>query len=252
MKVIIAGQVPFVDDIARLCRGAAHDTAIFMVEEFFGAVAAGYALDSLAGADVAIELHNESAAAKQELLLTLSQHLPPDALILTSALATSATQAAAWVARPERVVGFGVVPPVAGDGLVELAMAMQTAAPAPARAELFWRGLGQEPLWVLDGPGLVRARTVCCLINEAAGLLLEGVAEAADIDRAMRLGANYPHGPLAWGDLIGLDAVLGVMNGLFAEWGDDRYRPSPLLRRLVAAGRLGRRTGQGFYTYPED
>jgi 3-hydroxybutyryl-CoA dehydrogenase len=107
-------------------------------------------------------------------------------------------------------------------------------------------------VWVADGPGLVRARTVCCLINEAAGLLLEGVAAAADIDRAMQLGTNYPHGPLAWGDVIGLDVVLGVMNGLFNEWGEDRYRPSPLLRRLVAAGRLGRKTGQGFYTYPEE
>ena len=252
MKVIIAGEVPFIDDIGRLCRGASHDTAIFLVEELSGAIAAGYALETLVGADVAIELHNESAAAKQALLLALSAHLPPHALILTSALATSATQAAAWVARPERVVGFGVVPPLAGDGLVELAAAMQTAPPAPAQAELFWRGLGQEPLWVGDGPGLVRARTVCCLINEAAGLLLEGVAEAADIDRAMQLGTNYPHGPLAWGDLIGLDVVLGVMNGLFTEWGDDRYRPSPLLRRLVAAGRLGRKTGQGFYTYPEE
>jgi len=228
MKVIIAGEIPFVDEIGRLCRRAAHDTAIFLVEDFLGAIEAGYALETLAAADIAIELHNESPAAKQELLLALSEHLPPDALILTSALATSATQAAAWVARPERVVGFGVVPPVADDGL------------------------GQEPVWVADGPGLVRARTVCCLINEAAGLLLEGVAAAADIDRAMQLGTNYPHGPLAWGDVIGLDVVLGVMNGLFNEWGEDRYRPSPLLRRLVAAGRLGRKTGQGFYTYPEE
>ncbi len=252
MKVVIAGEIPFVDDIGRLCRAAGHDTAIFLAAELPEAIKAGYTLETLAGAGVAIELRNESADAKRALLLALSEHLPTDALILTSALATSATQAAAWLARPERVVGFGLVPPVAGDGLVELAAAMQTAAPAPAQAELFWRGLGQEPVWVADGPGLVRARTVCCLINEAAGLLLEGVAEAADIDRAMRLGTNYPYGPLAWGDLIGLDAVLGVMNGLFAEWGEDRYRPSPLLRRLVAAGRLGRKTGQGFYRYPEE
>ena len=252
MKVIIAGEIPFVDEIGRLCRRAAHDTAIFLVEDFLGAIEAGYALETLAAADIAIELHNESPAAKQELLLALSEHLPPDALILTSALATSATQAAAWVARPERVVGFGVVPPVADDGLVELTAALQTGPTAVAQAELFWRGLGQEPVWVADGPGLVRARTVCCLINEAAGLLLEGVAAAADIDRAMQLGTNYPHGPLAWGDVIGLDVVLGVMNGLFNEWGEDRYRPSPLLPRLVAAGRLGRKTGQGFYTYPEE
>lgn len=251
MKVIIAGEIPFIDEIGRLCRHTAHDTAIFLVEDFLGAIEAGYTLETLAGAEIAIELHNESSAAKQELLLVLSDHLPPDALILTSALATSATQAASWVARPERVVGFGFVPPIAGGGLVEVAAALQTSEAALSQAELFWRGLGQEPIFVADGPGLVRARVVCCLINEAAGLLLEGVATATDIDRAMRLGTNYPYGPLAWGDLMGLDAVLGVMTGLFNEWGDDRYRPSPMLRRLVAAGRLGVKTGQGFYPYPE-
>lgn len=252
MKVIIAGEVPFVDDIGRLCRGAAHDTAIFLVEDLLGAIAAGYALETLAGADVAIELHNESAAAKRALLLALSARLPPDALILTSALATSATRAASWVARPERVVGFGVVPPVPDEGIVELAAAMQTSEAALVQAELFWRGLGQETIVVGDGPGLVRARTVCCLINEAAGLVLEGVASADDIDRAMRLGMNYPLGPLTWADLIGVDAVLGVMTGLFEEWGDDRYRPSPLLRRMVAANMLGGKTGRGFYTYDDE
>jgi 3-hydroxybutyryl-CoA dehydrogenase len=251
MRVLIAGEIPFIDEVGRLCRAAAHDTTIFLVEDFLGAIEAGYALERLAEVEIAIELHNESAAAKQELLLTLSDHLPPDALILTSALATSATQAASWVARPERVVGFGVLPPMPDAGLVELAAALQTAEAALGQADLFWRGLGQEPVVVADGPGLVRARTVCCLINEAAGLLLEGVATAADIDQAMRLGTNYPHGPLAWADLVGLDAVLGVMSGLFAEWGEDRYRPSPLLRRMVAAGRLGRKTGQGFYSYPD-
>ncbi|WP_374688221.1 3-hydroxyacyl-CoA dehydrogenase family protein, partial [Promineifilum sp.] len=134
-------------------------------------------------------------------------------------------------------------------GIIELARALQTAESALVQAELFWRGLGQETILVADGPGLVRARTVCCVINEAAGMLMEGVASAADIDKAMRLGANYPRGPLEWADLIGLDAVLGVMTGLFEEWGDDRYRPSPLLRRMVAAGQLGRKVGRGFYVY---
>lgn len=251
MRIAIAGEIPFVDEVERLCLRAAHDVRVFLVEDFWGAIEAGQVADRLADVEIAIEVHNESAAAKQELLLVLSDHLPPDALILTSALATSATQAASWVARPERVVGFGFVPPIAGGGLVEVAAALQTSEAALSQAELFWRGLGQEPIFVADGPGLVRARVVCCLINEAAGLLLEGVATATDIDRAMRLGTNYPYGPLAWGDLMGLDAVLGVMTGLFNEWGDDRYRPSPMLRRLVAAGRLGVKTGQGFYPYPE-
>jgi 3-hydroxybutyryl-CoA dehydrogenase len=96
---------------------------------------------------------------------------------------------------------------------------------------------------------LVRARIVCCLINEAVTALMEGVASAADIDLAMKLGTNYPHGPLEWADQIGLDTVLGVMQGLFDEWGEDRYRPSPLLRRMVLAGKLGRKSGEGFYRY---
>lgn len=252
MRVVIAGEIPFVDEVARLCRQTVHDTSVVLVEDFLGALEAGYDADHLSQAEIVIELHNESAAAKQELLSELSDFVPDDALILTSALATSATQAASWVRRPERVVGFGVLPPIGDGGLVELARALQTSEWALVQAELFWRGLGQEPLVVGDGPGLVRARTVCCVINEAVTLLMEGVATSADIDKAMRLGTNYPHGPLAWADHIGLDAVLGVMTGLFAEWGDDRYRPAPLLRRMVAAGQLGRKTGQGFYAYPNE
>lgn len=249
MKVIVAGEIPLVDEIGRLCRQTSHETTIYLVEDFLGALEAGYALEQLAEVEIAIEAHNESAAAKQELLLAMGTYLPADALILTSALATSATQAASWVARPERVVGFGALPPLADDGIIELARAIQTAESSLVQAELFWRGLGQETILVADGPGLVRARTVCCLINEAVGMVMEGVASAADIDKAMRLGANYPRGPLEWADLIGLDAVLGVMTGLFEEWGDDRYRPSPLLRRMVAAGQLGRKAGRGFYGY---
>src|SRR5690606_31155101 len=153
-----------------------------------------------------------------------------DALLMTSCLPVSATRAASWTRRPDRVVGFAVLPPVPDEGIIELTRAMQTSEAALVQAELFWRGLGQETLVVADGPGLVRARTGCRLINEAASLLMEGVASAEDIDLAMRLGMNYPIGPLAWADLIGLDAVLGVMTGLFEEWGDDRYRPTPLLR----------------------
>lgn len=249
MKVIIAGESPFVEQIGHLCRRTGHNTTIYLVEDFLDALETGFILEDMSETDIVIELHNESAAAKHELLLALGSALPDEALVLTSALATSATQAAAWVPNPSRVVGFGVLPPIPEKGMIELTRAMQTSESALAQAELFWRGLGQETVPVADGPGLVRARTVCCLINEAAGLVMEGVASPADIDKAMQLGTNYPYGPLAWGDMIGLDAVLGVMTGLFEEWGDDRYRPSPLLRRMVIAGKLGRKTEEGFYRY---
>ncbi|CUS05351.2 3-hydroxyacyl-CoA dehydrogenase [Candidatus Promineifilum breve] len=252
MRILIAGEIPFIDEVERLCRRAGHNVRVYLVEDFLGAMEAEIDVAHLADVEIAIELHNESAATKQELLTALSAAIPADALILTSALATGATQAAAWTSHPERVVGFAVVPPVPDEGIVELAVALQTEEQALVQAELFWHGLGQETVIVADGPGLVRARTVCCLINEAAGLLSEGVASAEDIDRAMRLGMNFPHGPLAWADQIGLDAVLGVMTGLFNEMGDDRYRPSPLLRRMVAADMLGRKTGRGFYPYDDE
>ena len=249
MKVVIAGEMPFVTEVGELCTQAGHDTVIYLVEDFNSAVQSGSAMPEAANVDVAIELHNESAAAKEELLAALAGFVPRDALILTSALATSATQAASWVPNPARVVGFGVLPPLKSGNLVEIAAALQTADSAIEQAIAFWQSLGQEAIRVADGPGLVRARTVCCLINEAVSALMEGVASAEDIDRAMKLGTNYPHGPLEWADYMGLDTVLGVMTGLYNEWGEDRYRPSPLLRRKVLAGHLGRKSGKGFYTY---
>jgi 3-hydroxybutyryl-CoA dehydrogenase len=249
MKVVVAGETPFVEEVGQLCTAAGHDTVLYLVEDFRAAVHSGWAMPEAAGVDVAIELHNESAAAKEELMVSLAGFIPRQALLLTSALATSVTQAAAWVPNPARVVGIGVVPPLKHEGVIELAAGLRTSEKVMQTAVAFSQGLGQEPVVVADGPGLVRARTVCCLINEAASTLLEGVATAVDIDQAMKLGTNYPHGPLAWADYIGLDTVLGVLTGLFTEWGEDRYRPSPLIKRMVAAGKLGRKSGEGFYVY---
>lgn len=249
MNVIIAGESPFIEAVGALCRAAGHQTALYLVEDFIGALQSPLGIDDLLVADVVIEMHHESADTKQELLFALSSALPPDALILTSALTVSATQAAAWCAVPQRVVGFGVLPPLVVGDSVEIAAALQSDSAATARAAAFWRTLGLTPVTVGDGTGLVRARILCCVINEAIGALQEGIATAEAIDRAMQLGTNYPRGPLAWGDLLGLDTVLGVLDGLQAEWGEDRYRPAPLLRRMVLAGRLGRKTGRGFYTY---
>ncbi len=249
MKVVIAGESPFLEEVGQLCLDAGLDTALYLVEGFLSAVQSGWAMDEAARADVAIELLHESQAAKEELLSALGGFLRPDALMLTSALTTGVTETAAWLPNPERVVGFGLLPPLERQGMVELARGLLTGETAVAQAQQFWRKLGQEPVWVKDGAGLVRARTVCCLINEAVSALQEGVATAADIDKAMQLGTNYPRGVLAWADHLGLDMVLGVMRGLQAEWGEDRYRPAPLLKRMVAAGRLGKKSGQGFFNY---
>lgn len=251
MDVVIAGELPLVAEMTDLCVHCGYECDTYLVEDFLSAVQSGYVIDESDEVEAVIEVHNESAAAKQELLLALAHAVPADNLILTSALPTSVTQAASWIMNPGRVVGFGLISPVGVEGLVELAAGLQTTDSSFARAKGFWRSINYEPVIVTDGPGLVRARIICCLINEAVGALMEDVATAADIDKAMRLGTNYPYGPLEWADIIGLDTVLGVMSGLFEEWGEDRYRPSPLLRRMVLAGRLGRKSGRGFFDYED-
>jgi 3-hydroxybutyryl-CoA dehydrogenase len=246
MNVVIAGELPLADEVLQLCLKAGHVTTLYLVESLADAEVTGRLAEEVAQADVAVECHNESKAAKS-MLLSLS--LQPARAVYASALLCSATEAASWVAEPERVVGWGALPPLAESGVVELAPALQTSPEALAEAEAFWTGLGLQVVRVADGPGLVRARILCSLVNEAASTLADGVASAAGIDTAMQLGTNYPRGPLAWGDLIGLDVVLGVMRGLQEELGEDRYRPAPLLVRYVQAGRLGQKTGRGFFEY---
>jgi 3-hydroxybutyryl-CoA dehydrogenase len=148
-------------------------------------------------------------------------------------------------------VGFHALPPLDGSALVELTRGPDTAASAAAAAERFFATLGQHTEWVGDAPGLVLGRIVCQVINEAAFALGEGVGSAEDIDAGMVHGLSYPRGILAWADEIGLDHVLGVLDALYLERGEERYRAAPLLRRLGWSGRLGRATGEGFFTYED-
>ena len=146
-------------------------------------------------------------------------------------------------------VGFHVLAPLAEAGLVELTRADSSSPLAAARAERFFLALGKQVAWVGDAPGLVLARIVCQVINEAAFALAEGIGSAGDVDAGMIHGLNYPRGPLQWADAIGLDHVLAVIDGLFAERREERYRAAPLLRALVLSGRIGRQTGEGFFGY---
>lgn len=207
-----------------------------------------------------LDLTHLPRAQKQALVQALAGALPAGATLVTAVQALTATELAALVPQPDRVVGLGGLPPH-GGAAVELALPLQAAGwgagagggmavPGSAAAAIgFFRRLGREVHLLSDGAGLVAARVLACLVNEAAYALMEGVASPADIDTAMKLGTSYPEGPLAWADILGLDWVLDVLEHLHADLGDDRYRPAPLLRRLVAAGRIGRRSGAGFYTY---
>jgi 3-hydroxybutyryl-CoA dehydrogenase len=147
--------------------------------------------------------------------------------------------------------GFHVLPPLGEAQLVELTRGPETAQSAADAAESFFSTLGKHTVWVGDAPGLVLGRMVCQTINEAAFALGEGIGSAADIDAGMVHGLNYPRGILAWADEIGLDHVLSVLDGLYEELRDERYRAAPALRRLAWSGRLGRQTGEGFFSYEE-
>ena len=146
-------------------------------------------------------------------------------------------------------VGFHVLPPFEQSGLVELTRGPDSAESAAVTSERFFATLGKHTAWVSDAPGLVLGRIVCQVINESAFALDEGIGSAEDIDAGMVHGLNYPRGVLHWADAIGLDHVVSVLDGLFDERREERYRAAPLLRRLVFSGRLGMHTGEGFFAY---
>ena len=171
--------------------------------------------------------------------------------MLSSCIRWSTTTLASWSRRPERIVGFATFHPLARRNVIELARGLDTGDDAMAAAGSLVERLGKESAVVKDAPGLVFPRILSLIINEAARSLDEGVATAEEIDVALRLGTNYPQGPLRWADEIGLDEVLAVLEGLLEETGDDRYRPAPLLRKMVASGRLGESAGRGFYRHGE-
>ena len=203
-------------------------------------------------ADLVVEAVPERAEIKYELFRVLDAEAPARALLASNTSSISITEIAARTSRPDRVIGMHFMNPVPVMQLVEVIRGLGTSDETTAAATDVVRRLGKTPVEVNDFPGFVANRVLMPMINEAAFALMEGVAEVEAIDTVMKLGMNHPMGPLELADLIGLDTCLNILEVLHRELGDDRYRPCPLLRKFVAAGWLGRKSGRGFHQYPSN
>jgi 3-hydroxybutyryl-CoA dehydrogenase len=207
------------------------------------------AVDGLVAADLMIEAITEDAAAKEELFRQADAALPDGAVLASNTSSIPITSLAAVTRRPERVVGMHFFNPVPVLRLVEVIRAVQTSDETAGAIVELARDLGKEPAEARDFPGFVSNRILMPFINEAAYVLLEGVAEPEAVDTIAKLGFAHPMGPLALADLIGLDTCVAIMEVLHRGLGDPKYAPCPLLRQYVQAGRLGRKSGRGFYDY---
>jgi len=203
----------------------------------------------LADTDMVIETVTEDLARKQDVMRRLGAACPPDRIFITNTSTLSITEIASASGRPDRVVGMHFMHPVTQSPIVEVVRGAETSDATTAKALELARALGKTVIQVFESPGYVATRAIIPFLNEAMHLVLEGVASAEDVDLALRLGYEFKMGPLEYADRVGLDKVLGWMEHLWRELGDFKYRPCPLLRKLVRAGHLGRKSGRGFFVW---
>jgi len=206
-------------------------------------------VEDLVPAALMIEAVVESAPVKEDVFGRANQVLPPEAILASNTSSIPITSLAAATTRPDRVIGMHFFNPVPLMGLVEVVRGLETSEETAAAVAELARGLGKTPAEAQDFPGFVSNRILMPFINEAAYALMEGVADAESIDTIAKLGFNHPIGPLALADLIGLDTCVAIMEVLHDGLGDPKYAACPLLRQYVQAGRLGRKSGRGFYEY---
>lgn len=202
-----------------------------------------------ADADLVIEAASEDMNLKKEVFAELAKICKPETIFATNTSSLSITEIAACTDRPAQFIGMHFFNPAPVMKLVEVIKGQMTSEETSNKIFELATAIGKTPVMVEEAPGFVVNRILIPMINEAVGIYAEGIASVEDIDSAMKLGANHPMGPLALGDLIGLDVCLAIMEVLYNEFADSKYRPHPLLKKMVRAGLLGRKSGQGFYKY---